>query len=680
VLWEVASLAADAGRVLIAEPRKGRVRLVDSSGRISTFAGATGRSVFHDVKIVPNFAAGNGGPASSAQLPATTGLAVSADGGIYVADQLVSVVRRIEPDGLARSILGDPDTSGDITGPTPAAEAFLAGPTGITVSADGSLYIADGGRAVRRLRSDGVLENVAGGYECKEDLGHGEPALGTELHEVTDVATTPEGGLYLVEAVTGHLRYVDPQGRMHILVGPTERPCPGPDGGGVTWHHEGSPLTGALGVAASPDGSVWIATPACLHQYTAAAGVRCVAPLTLFGPEAGDGGAYFGGWPTASRPDVVVDRDGVVTFTDPRAHAVRRVGLDGSITTVAGNGTNACAPSSGAAATASLAIPTQLALHPDGSVIVADAACRTLHRIGVPETETVARAAGLDRLATAAHASRSVYDNGAAGAVVLARADDYADALSGTPLAVSRKGPLLLTPSSHLAAWPESELRRVLPAGGAVYLLGGEAALSRAVATRVRDLGYVVVRLGGRDRFQTAVDVAESGLGSPDKVLLTTGTGFADALGAAVAAANTGAAVLLTAGSRPATASVDYLRRHGMREHYAVGGPAAKASPTSVAIVGADRYSTAAAVAARFFPDPSSVALVTGTSFPDALSGGAAIGSRGGPLLLTATSKLSPSSRDYLAAHRSTLQHLLVLGGEAVVSAGTRAAAATAAR
>ena len=679
VFWEITSLVAHAGRLLVAEPRWGRVRMVDASGRLSTVAGATARSVFQQTSVVPHFAAGTGAPAPSAQLPATTGLAVSPDGGVYVADRLESVVRRIEPDGLVRPVVGQPASYGELPGPTPAGQAILTGPAGLAVTADGSLYLADGGRAVRRLRPDGVLEAVAGGHECKTDLGDGDPALGTELHEVSDVTPGARGGLYLVEALTGHLRHIDPQGRMHILVGPRERPC-SQNGEGVTWHFEGSPLAHATGVASSPDGSVWVTTRECLHRVTAVDVVECVVPLAPLPPEEYDRQARFGGFPTGARPDVVVERDGAVVFTDPYARAVRRRGLDGAVTTVAGNGANACAASSVPAAATSLAVPTQLALHPDGSVVVADAACRSLHRIGAPETETAARAAGPDRLATAVHASRATFSDGAARAVVLARSDDYADALTGTPLAVRSAGPLLLTPSRQLAAWPESELRRVLPRGGTVYLLGGEAALAPQVAARVVALGYSVVRLAGRDRYATAVTVAERGLGAPRRVLLTTGTGFADALGAAVAAAEVGAAVLLTAGQRPAAATADYLSRHGVAEHYAVGGPAALASPASVPLVGADRYATAAAVAARFFPAPTSVALVTGSSFPDALSGGAAIGALGGPLLLTATSSLSAGTRAYLTERRPSVQHVLVVGGESAVSAQTRAAAAAAAR
>ena len=67
---------------------------------------------------------------------------------------------------------------------------------------------------------------------------------------------------------------------------------------------------------------------------------------------------------------------------------------------------------------------------------------------------------------------------------------------------------------------------------------------------------------------------------------------------------------------------------------YAVGGPAAKADPTATAIVGVDRYATAADLATRFFAAPTLVGVATGVSFPDALSGGAQLARVDAPLLL----------------------------------------------
>ena len=64
----------------------------------------------------------------------------------------------------------------------------------------------------------------------------------------------------------------------------------------------------------------------------------------------------------------------------------------------------------------------------------------------------VSRVAGTDRIATAVAVSQGSFPAGNAGAVVLARADDYPDALVGGPLAAAKNAPLLLTEGSTLPA------------------------------------------------------------------------------------------------------------------------------------------------------------------------------------------------------------------------------------
>lgn len=287
----------------------------------------------------------------------------------------------------------------------------------------------------------------------------------------------------------------------------------------------------------------------------------------------------------------------------------------------------------------------------------------------------VYRVAGPDRLATAIAASRSGFDDGQAGAVVLARDDGFPDALTGTPLAIAEGGPLLLTPASSLHADVAYEIERVLPAGGTVYLLGGTAALAPTVADSVSALGYPVTRFAGTDRYDTALQVAEQGLGNPSTILLTTGLTFPDALSAGAAAGALGGAVLLTAGPVMPDAVAAYIEAHTPSERYAVGGPAAQADPRATPIAGSDRYITSRMVADTFFPEPAGAAITSGTRFPDALSAGAHTAGTA-PLVLTDPADLTLAVRDYLAAHTASLEVVAVFGGAgAAVSDAVRGTA-----
>lgn len=316
----------------------------------------------------------------------------------------------------------------------------------------------------------------------------------------------------------------------------------------------------------------------------------------------------------------------------------------------------------------------------------------------LPVRPVADRIGGADRVATAIDASRWAFDTlGTAGrhaaVAVLARDDTYPDALAGTALAVQLGGPLLLTPSKGLDQGVGGELKRVLAPGSTVYVLGGPAALGPGVVNAVRGLGFNPVRLGGADRYATAVAIATAISGPhPKSVLLATGTDFPDALTAGVAAgqeryslrgtdAPGGGIVLLTDGATMPAATLAYLTslKPGTVPLYAIGGPAAAAVhsavpwwPTQIPLVGFDRFDTAAKVATSALfgngaPGRYTMAAVTtGLNFPDAMSGGALAGSQGAPLLLADTSGLSPAENTVLRAGH--LSDIAVVGGPAAVS------------
>jgi putative cell wall-binding protein len=281
---------------------------------------------------------------------------------------------------------------------------------------------------------------------------------------------------------------------------------------------------------------------------------------------------------------------------------------------------------------------------------------------------TVTDLAGSDRFGTAVAVSQAAYPTaGSAGAVVLSRSDDYPDALVGAPLAAAKNAPLLFTTGDTLPTATQTEIARVLPAAGTVYLLGGTSAIPASIATQLSSLGYTVVRYGGADRYATAVDVADA-LSDPTTVLLATGTNFPDALAAGPAATKAGGVVLLTDGSTLPAETSAYLTAHPGTV-YAVGGPAAAADTTATALAGADRYATATAVATQFFTAPTTIGVASGVTFADALSGGAYLAHAGGPLVLSDPAVLPASTSTYLTANAATVTTATLFGGTSALSA-----------
>jgi hypothetical protein len=279
---------------------------------------------------------------------------------------------------------------------------------------------------------------------------------------------------------------------------------------------------------------------------------------------------------------------------------------------------------------------------------------------------------GPDRIDTAILISKNSFPTGgSANAVVLARADLFPDALAGAPLAVAKGGPLELTSlsgPSFIDPRTVTEIQRVLSSGKTIFVLGGTAAIADNVVAQLQGLGYQVIRLGGTDRFQTAVVIAQSGLNNPANLFLANGINFPDALSAGPSAAKVAGAILLTNNNVMPAFTQQYLSSRTGVTLYAMGGPAAGAAPQAIPIVGADRYITAVMAAQRFFTNPTAVGIASGVAFPDGLTGGAHIGKLGGPLLLTDPNALPGNVQTYLTSIKATLTQLFVYGGSAAVA------------
>ncbi len=283
---------------------------------------------------------------------------------------------------------------------------------------------------------------------------------------------------------------------------------------------------------------------------------------------------------------------------------------------------------------------------------------------------------GPDRYRTAVEISREAYpEEGSAEAVVLARGDDFPDALAGVPLAHDRNAPLLLTRPDMLPGATAAEISRILPEDKTVYVLGGAAAVNPEVVEHLRQ-NHTVKRLAGENRYETATTIAEALTENPQETFLTTGRDFPDAVAASGAAATRGAPVLLTAPDNFPESTAGYFSSYKdkLSEVYIIGGTAAvgqqiyrKAGGTH-RIAGTNRWETAVETAEHFHEVPENITLATGRDYPDALTGGAYAASMEAPLLLTSTGKLPPEVKDYLHDLELPPENLCTFGGTGAVA------------
>ena len=470
-------------------------------------------------------------------------------------------------------------------------------------------------------------------------------------------------------------------------------PATGSIAGGPVVTITGTGFTGATAVAFG-------ATAATSFAVVSATSITAVSPahstgavdirVTTAGGQSGIVGADSYTYVTTARPTIT----SISPTTGPTAGAttvtITGTGLTGS-TAVSFGGTAATSFANVSATSATAVSPAggagafDVTITTPGGISATGAGDMFTYTApagggGAPAPTTPAvpvRLSGTDRFGTAIAASTVEFPSaGTAGAVVLARADDYPDALVGAALAHAKNAPLLFANGGLLTAATQAEIQRVLPAGGTVYLLGGTAAIPATVATSLTSLGFVPVRYAGTDRFGTALAVADA-LNDPSTVLLATGVNFPDALAAGPAAAHLNGVVLLTNGSSLTPAVTAYLAAHPGTV-YAIGGPAVAADPSATALSGADRYATAAMVASTLFTSTANVGVASGTAFPDALSGGAFQAHFGGPIVLTDPHILPTSTSAYLTATKGTIVTTNIFGGDTALSVTVQTAVGTA--
>lgn len=270
-------------------------------------------------------------------------------------------------------------------------------------------------------------------------------------------------------------------------------------------------------------------------------------------------------------------------------------------------------------------------------------------------TVNPARLGGSTRIDTANLIAECGWKSGAQN-VVLANANNFADALAGVPLAHALNAPILLSLNNNgkLDASVVTELQKLKPK--TVWILGGSGVISAETASSLEKSGYAVKRVAGATRFETAVLIAqelENVTGKkPSEVFFASSANFPDALSGSTAAALTGSPILYA----PPEGAIDettagYVSDSDVPKVTILGGTAAvsSAAETSAAEIGVEnvtrisgknRYDTCFKICSAYKSCfiGTGAAFATGESFPDALAGGAFAASKGIPVVLIGSS------------------------------------------
>ncbi len=363
------------------------VRKITPAGVVTTVAGAAGLAGYLD------------GVGSAARFSSLRGIAVDADGNVFVADDGNLTVRRITPDGVVSTWAGAAPSAGSEDG-TGAAARFR-NPLGVAAAANGNVFIADfGNDTIRQIMPSGIVTTLAGSA-----LNPGYiDAMGTAARfgKLGDIAIDASGDLLVADSGNGLVRAVSPSGQVTTRLARDSVVTIATAAGG------GYFLGRSLHLDATYEISVYAGTPYSVFERIDVAGNvtflagRSVAPPSFMfadgpgnqaiiratGGSSLDSASYS--YQYENGAGIVADGAGNLYVADTFNCSIRRIATDGFVTTIAGAlpSTPSCGSADGTGATSRFNRPEGLAFDGSGNLYVADTGNHTIRKIAPDGTVT----------------------------------------------------------------------------------------------------------------------------------------------------------------------------------------------------------------------------------------------------------------------------------------------------
>lgn len=200
-----------AGNLLIADTYNRVVRRLDRNGTLSVIAGSVAGL------------AGDGGPATEAQLNLPMAVTTGPDGSVYVCDAANSRVRRITADGKIQTVTGfgggeGIGGAGFVGDGGPVEKAKLFTPVDLKFDNAGNLFISDTGNNRIRIIRDKIITTFAGSGQAGFS-GDGKPAIAAELNTPQKIAIAKDGSIYIADRANHRIRKIDAKGVITTVAG-----------------------------------------------------------------------------------------------------------------------------------------------------------------------------------------------------------------------------------------------------------------------------------------------------------------------------------------------------------------------------------------------------------------------------------------------------------------------------
>jgi uncharacterized protein (TIGR03437 family) len=328
---------------------------------------------------------GDGGPATNAFLSGPADVAIDPSGKLDISDSNNNRIRQVDPiSGLISTLVGN-GTAGYAGDGSPAtgSGAELYGPTGLMFDSQANFYIADTYNAViREVNTSGVISTVAGNNSLGSGFsGDQGPATNAQLFYPSSVAVDPAGNIYIADPYNNVVRVVcethTPIACINLAAGDINT-FAGNQATGANYTGDGGPATGAsladpVAVLLDASGNLYISDSGnnAIRKVDTSGIITTVAGM---GPNAA---AYSGDGGPAAKAElngpkgIAVDSYGNLYIADRLNSVIRMVEPNGTIVTIAGNGSPGSNGDKGAATSAELYFPSGVTVQ-GGQVYIAD--------------------------------------------------------------------------------------------------------------------------------------------------------------------------------------------------------------------------------------------------------------------------------------------------------------------
>jgi uncharacterized protein (TIGR03437 family) len=354
---------------------------------VTTAAGAGWLSVSPGVGQVPAALTAYVNPGGLAVGVYQGTIAVKSSGGIATASVTLTVASG--QGGAITTVAGNgfQGSSGD-GGDATSAELFA--PEGVAVDASGNSFIADtDNNLIRKVSAGGTITTVAGN-RTEGFSGDGGPAASAALNQPQGIAVDSSGNLFIADTNNNLIRKVSAGGIITTVAG----------NGNGGFSGDGGPAASAAlaypsGVAVDSSGNLFIADRRNnrIRKVSASGTITTVAGNATQG-FSGDGGPATSA--SLNLPSgVAVDAFGNLFIADGGNNRIRKVPAGGSITTVAGNGNGGFSGDGGPATSAGLSA-AGVAVDTSGNLFIADALNNRVRKVSASGTVTTAAGNGTE--------------------------------------------------------------------------------------------------------------------------------------------------------------------------------------------------------------------------------------------------------------------------------------------